>query len=46
MNLTIVTINSKLFLKVSKPMLSKIVIIKIMAIQYQISIIIKNLQIP
>ena len=36
MNLTIVQINSKLFLKVAKPILSKIVIITIMAIQYKL----------
>ena len=40
MNLTIVKMNRKPFLKVAKPILSKIVIITIMAIQYQISIII------
>ena len=41
MNLTIVKINSVLttVFKVAKPILSKIVIIKIMTIQYQISII-------
>ena len=36
MNLTIVKIQSKLFLKVAKTILSKIVIITIKAIQYQI----------
>ena len=40
MNLTIVKINSKLFLKVAEPILSKIVIITIIAKTYQISIII------